>query len=341
MNLLSGQTEEAFSRAAAEGRPVFLLDEGGSCVVSGCPERLAVGETLGDYLLLPDEDGGFYEGSMFRLGRMFCVRCVKYGSGKLGEILDDHEISFLMQLTDGMRTHAAFHRSMEYDLSVMWEKKGLLQKHCASQEAELLFRQLEKSLYRVSVGSRNSYEYMNLMYSAAPKTVVDIARLCRELASRCGELLSSAGRSVMYIGPQAERMYVRSTARCALAAVLNGVQNSLLYSPRSSVPKLEVSRSGRYIQILIENKNRCEGGISVEVRGGYGIPIIRRFAALTGGSLELNLEGSTATLKLLIPAATEEEIAEYALEEAASYEYRDGVPDYIRLQMSQVVYMYE
>ncbi len=333
----------SFTRAAAEGRPVFVLDETRRCILSGCPERLAVGESIDDFLLLPHTDGGVHESSMLRLGRTFCVRYMDVTDGTVGEILGGNEMSMLMQLTDGVRNHAAFHSAMEYDLSLLWEKKNQLHRLISSDAAEELFGQMEKALYRVSAGSRNSYEYSGLMYAAAQRTVVDIARLCRELVTRCNSALSDVGRSIILRCAEGERMYIRSTARSALAAMLNAVQNALLYSPRESVPVLELTRDGRHIRIEISNVNALfgrEDAAQASIRGGYGIPILRRFAALTEGELSLSLSGQRAVVSLCIPSASEEEMAEYALEEAAVHEFREDIPDYIALRMMQVADMY-
>lgn len=335
----------AFSRAAAEGKPVFVLDGQRRCLLSGCRERLAEGECIDD-LLLPalEHNGAVFEGSLCRLGHMYCVRYIEVQGMYMGEILSADEVSFLAEYTDGMNGHAALYSSMEYDLSVIWEKKHALEqvlRDSGSDVRELIY-QLERPLYRVSANSRNVYEYLNMMRASSARTVVDIAKLCGDVVYRCNEALVGSGRRVECRLPQSEKLYIRADVRHAVAAVLNIVQNALLYSPKNSVPMLEVRRSGRRIFVTVENENaRASGEETVcTVRSGYGIPIIRRFAALTEGELRLSLDGDIAAVRLDVPAASEEDIAEYALEEAVLYRFEDGAPDYVQLQMMMVADMY-
>ncbi len=347
MNDSSERLLAAFSRAAAEGKPVFVLDGQKRCLLSGCRERLAQGECIDDLLLPPKEQtGSCYEGSLCRFGMMYCVRYIEADGLYMGEILSANEVSFISEYTDRMSSHAAMYSSMEYELAAVWKSKHALEQLLSesSEEVRELIRRMERPLYRVSAGSRNVYEYLSMMYSARRNTVVDMARMCRELVIRCNESLSACGRHVELRLPQDEKLYIRADIRHAVAAVLNAVQNALLYSPKATVPLLEVRRSGRRILITTENENSRVSDAAAAVcvmRGGYGIPIIRRFAALSGGELNMSLEADIAVVRMDIPAATDEEIAEYALEEAVLYRFEDGAPDYVQLQMMIVEDMYE
>lgn len=333
-----------FSDAAAEGRNVFVLDEHRRCLVSGCKERLKPGECIDDFILTSGRcSGGSYEGSLCRMGHMYCVRYTEAQGIYVGEILSSNEVSFLAEHTDGIGGHVSVFSSMEYDLSLIWEKKHALEQLIdAAPEIRDVMYQMERPLYRVSASSKNAYEYLSMVCAAPRRTVVDVVRLCKELTERCNSALSSSGRRVECRLPQGEKLFIRSDVRHIVSAVLNAVQNALLYSPRDSVPVLEVCRIGRRVRITIENVNQRDTGEDIRriFRSGYGIPILRRFAALVGGELDLELEGAVAFVRMDIPAATEEDIAEYALEEAVTHSFSDGAPDYVQLQMMLVADMY-
>ncbi len=343
MNVAYELLYRVFSDAAAEGRPVFVLDERRRCIVSGCTERLDIGECIDDYLLASGQHfGESYEGTLCRVGKMYCVRYIREQEIYVGEILSSSEISFLAEHTDGIGSHISVYSAMEHDLSLIWERKHALELLlCDMPQARELIYQLERPLYRVSSVSKNAYEYLSMVCAAPRRTVVDIVRLCYELIQRCNDSLSASGRRIEYRLPQGERLYVRTDVRHAVAAVLNAVQNALLYSPRDSVPVLEVLRSGRSVHISIENVNSSSSGdIRRLLSAGYGIPIIRRFATSVGGELALDLEGAIASVRMDIPVATEEDIAEYALEEVVIRSFDDGIPDYVKLRMMQVTDMY-
>ncbi len=340
---ITNSVQGEFMQAVASGKPVFVLDAERCCIMSGCAERLAVGECLDDFIP-PSHDSGLCESTMYRLGQMYCVRYMPFGGGYVGEILGSNDISYLMQFTDGMRSNAAYYSSIEYELSVIWENKHIIEKLLSKSDVAMQhIHRIEKSLYRMNAGSKNACEYMNVMYSAHKNTAVDIAKLCNELAARCNRELLEIGRHVEFRADDSEKLYIRSDSRCALAAMLNLVQNSLLYSPKECNPAFSIRSNGEQVHICIENQNALfgtEAESAVGFRGGYGIPIVRRFVSLADGVLTCNLEQAKAAVHITIPLVAVEEIADFVLEDVRLYEYATGVPDYIQLQMMQVVDMY-
>lgn len=332
------------SAAIAEGKPMFVLDEQRRCIMSGCRERLDHGELLEHYLAtsrLVDDD--IYEGPFLRMGRAYCVRYMQVRDIYIGEILSANELSLLMDNTDGVSGPLSLYSSMEYDLSMIWRSKAALEQALGSvsKEVQDLFYQMERPLYRISANTRNLYEYFGMICNPPQRTAVDIVRLCEKVVGRCNECLLPVGRHIECHLPREDKIYVRSDIRHATAALVNAVQNALLYSPKSCVPVLELHCSGRMVSIRVENTNitfgrEPEPDISF-VRSGYGIPIMRRFVSHVKGELELSLEDAVASVTLHMPILTEEEISEYALEAVyIGAEYDAGVPDYITLQMIQV-----
>ena len=332
------------SYAIAQGRPMFVLDEQRICIMSGCRERLDHGEALERFLAGTKAlENGMYEGPFLRLGRSYCVRYMQVQDIYVGEILSANELSMLMDSTDGVGGPLALYGSMEYDLSDIWRGRYALEQELGADNARLreLLDKLERPLYRISANVRNIYEYFSMICNAPHRTAVDIVGLCERIAGRCNECLQPVGRHIECRLPIGEKLYIRSDIRHATAALINAVQNALLYSPRSCVPVLKLSRSGRTVILSVENTNAMFGREAEPdiryMRSGYGIPMLRRFASHINGELQLSLEDAVAVVTLKMPAVTEEEISEYALEEAyTGVEYDAGVPDHITLQMLQV-----
>ncbi len=332
------------SSAIAEGKPMFVLDEQRRCLMSGCRERMDQGEILDHYLATSRRvNDEIYEGPFLRMGRSYCVRYMQVGEIYVGEILSANEISLLMDNTDGVGGPLSLYSSMEYDLSIIWRSKHALEQELGgvSKAVRELFYQMERPLYRISANTRNLYEYFSMICNAPQRTAVDIVRLCEKVVGRCNESLLPVGRHIECHLPRDNKIYIRSDIRHITAALVNAIQNALLYSPKDCVPAVEMYCRGRMVSIRVENAN-ASFGMEQEpdirlVRSGYGIPIIRRFISHVKGELELSLEDAVATVTLNMPVLTEEEISEYSLEAAyIGAEYDAGVPDYISLQMIQV-----
>lgn len=345
MEMTEHQIYDAFHAAAADGCPVILLDNRRVCLISGCRDRLAVSECVDEHVAtLSQRSGGCYEGTFCRHGHMYCIRYMAIGGLYIGEILGTNEVSFLADLTDGVGNHVTAYGTMEHELAKAWEKQRDLDRLLldSSPEVRELMRELESSLYRVSANNRNVYEYLNMLRATGRRVAVDMAKLCRELACRCNEALRPTGRSIEYKVPMEERIFIRADVRHAVAALLNAMQNALMYSPKDSVPFVEVKSGGRKLFVIIQNerKYRDDATAVYTLRNGYGIPMIRRFVSITGGELTLDLESSTASVVMSIPMISAQEIAEYALEETGLYKYQGAGPDYVELQMLQVADMY-
>ena len=332
------------SAAIAAGKPMFVLDEQMVCLMCGCRERLDVGECLSRFLLsVKMAENDMYEGPFLRLGHSYCVRYMQVQNIYIGEILSSNELSLLMDNTDGVGGSMALYSSMEHDLAAIWRSKHLLDAELSggSEEVRRLLYQIERPLYRISANSRNIYEYFSMICTPPVRTAVNVMTLCERIVGRCNECLAAVGRHIECRLPQREKIYIRADIRHATAALINAIQNALLYSPESCVPMLEVRITGRTVSIIVQNTNVMFGKeLQPDIRSmrvGYGIPMIRRFMVHAKGELELSLEDAVATVTMLLPVAAEEEITEYALEEAYPVmEYDAGVPDYITLQMMQV-----
>ena len=103
-------------------------------------------------------------------------------------------------------------------------------------------------------------------------------------------------------------------ARHAVEALLNAIQNALLYSPRDCEPTVTMSSaekdSVRYMRLSISNESSVSFGRESSERLGfdfghrhmsYGIPIIREFVGAAGGSLNISEAGGRYCLTLDIP----------------------------------------
>ena len=154
-------------------------------------------------------------------------------------------------------------------------------------------------LYRIENTVKNMYaESCNMFrYFTAkegePAAVVDAVYLVGSLVERCNLFLAKCGRELRFLC-DCESLEIAVNARHAVEALLNAIQNALLYSPRDCEPTVTMSSaekdSVRYMRLSISNESSVSFGRESSERLGfdfghrhmsYGIPIIREFVGAT------------------------------------------------------------
>ena len=128
---------------------------------------------------------------------------------------------------------------------------------------------------------------------------------------------------------------------------MNAVQNALLYSPKETEPILTVcyreSRGRKFVEIRVVNESSMfsskdfSGSVDVNFsyqRMGYGIPIIKRFAQVSGGWFDMTEENGRVTVTISLPAAHYGSGAELPLRKPSAAQYDTGIPDFTEIMCS-------
>lgn len=188
-----------------------------------------------------------------------------------------------------------------------------------------------------------------MLYRTQRETVVDAGELCENLAKRCNAALAKCGRRIeALIDPGS--LYIYADSRRAVVALVNAVQNALLYSPKETEPILTVcyreSRGRKFVEIRVVNESSMfsskdfSGSVDVNFsyqRLGYGIPIIKRFAQVSGGWFDMTEENGRVTVTISLPAAHYGSGAELPLRKPSAAQYDTGIPDFTEIMMREVV----
>lgn len=338
---------------STKDRPLFLLDGGLCCVFSSDESMIKTGTSMLTALRreVPLPITQAVDELVFINRQFYCAMLTPVQmNGEpyyICEIVDKYRAVGLFSNTDAGADSFGTYKTMEYNISQMWQTlKQLDEKD--DIDAELL-GELRSSVYKLSACVKNGSQYVESIFSEEHNTLFDMNKLCTHLAERCNAVLAKCGRGIDVLC-SSENIFVHLDSRRTIVAMVNAVQNALLYSPADDVPLIVVDTEDECAVVRVENNNISysddEFSDSRDVtmsyqRTGFGIPIMRSFAERAGGSCSLEYAGGRAVLTLKLPLATEEEIACYHLEERFVGVYKTGLPDFLDIRMQEVVHIFE
>lgn len=297
---------------------------------------------------------------IFIRGELHCAELIPQGGHLTGRlyvcrITDYRHTLEQLSKTDGVYCVSPAFKSLEEGMDSVLATSEELRRTAEDN----LWYDIIVRLYRIENTVRNMYaESCNMFrYFTAkegePAAVVDAVYLVGSLVERCNLFLAKCGRSVRFLC-DSERLEIAVNARHAVEALLNAVQNALLYSPRDCEPTVAMScaerDSLRYMRLSISNESSVSFGRETSLRLGldfghrrmsYGIPIIREFAASAGGSLNISEAGGRYCLTLDIPlyrsGAAESSPRRIELGEYPDILFCGSRLDPVRLKMEQVI----
>ncbi|MBQ8171909.1 MAG: sensor histidine kinase [Oscillospiraceae bacterium] len=318
---------------------------------------LTEGDTLTDMLheppQLPLECR--YDGTVTINGVFYCVRIfpLQASSHCLCEILSSTDISEMSTRTDSAANILPSLNAVKFSVSNMRHDINVLKMHGSSDiNISGSIESLDNNLMRIELLTSNFTELYSMKYIPARKVLFDVSELCRKLTLRCNTVLSQCDRCISYI-EGFEKLYVRADSRRAVVALVNAVQNALMYSPFDSVPQLAVysENDGRTKNVVIrlENDNALYTGTESDnteeldfcsQRDGLGLLTIKCFAQLAGGKIKFNSKGHRTVLTLTLPMADMDEIHNYRLEKLSDMDCCDDIFDTVEQRMMEVVHLF-
>lgn len=258
--------------------------------------------------------------------------------------------------TDGVYCVSPAFKSMEIGMDSVLEMAEDLRR---TAEENLWYDMIVK-LCGIESSVRNMYAETCNMFryftssEGEPASVVDAVYLVGSLVERCNLFLAKCGRELRFLC-DSESLEIAVNARHAVEALLNAIQNALLYSPRECEPTVVMSQvdrdSMRFMRLSISNESSVSFGRETSSRLGldfghrkmsYGIPIIREFTVSAGGSLNISESGGRYCLTLDIPLYRGNSGSEVSMRRIELGEYPDILfvgnrLDPVRLKMEQVV----
>lgn len=288
-------------------------------------------------------------------GRFYSVRIVPLEDDLyICEFFDRNMILSLAENTDIYDKILPIINDVEYNTAALWRgynvlrSKLELEQHEDDQRCAL---ELEKHLTSLNSVIKNVSEYTGMLFYT-PKTniTVNLVSIVTGVIGRCNTILAVSGRYIDFVC-EPEELYINAEVRHVICAVVNAIQNALMYSPRDCIPYVTLYKPNDkesncvVLQILNDNlmyvdqKSGEEPGINFDhQRLGYGIPIIKRFAELAGGSFSLNEENGKVRTVISIPLVNDPaaEKGVGVLKNSQYVYYKTEIPDIVELKMLEV-----
>lgn len=350
-----------FSLFSGSRNPVVYLNSDFVCVKE-TGGVMAVGENLISYLREPVTNpvANLTEVILYKNDYFYCCRImpVRNNTGKIEayicELVDSESARIISERADCASDILPLYNSVEYNSTVIWKSAEKLRSQLQENGdfkvlSEVL--QIELAMSEIISVWSNAYEYMNMQYSSQNKTVIDAGGLCRALAERCNAALAKCGRRIDTI-IEPESLFIYADSRRTIAALVNAVQNALLYSPRDSEPILAVYRTEKdgkaYVEIRLTNENIMFTSQDFKERFdinfcnqrlGFGIPLIKRFAKICGGIFSMTDENGKVVVTISLPEASDYSGAG-VLNSSYFTDYSTGVPDFVEVKMLEVVHFF-
>lgn len=340
--------------------PTAIMDDAFMCVYSNRPKLIPCDQTmLGIFqksFSLSQEK--VCSNTAMIGGCVYSVRIIPFEGYYICEFFEDSAILDLAQNSDIYEKILPIINELDYDVSAMWRGNAVLRSKLESDggyDEQIGTADIEKYLIRLNSVINNISEYANIMFNSSEGVPLDINTMLAGLIGRCNTILSETGRYVDYVS-EPGAIYIKSQARYVMSAVVNAIQNALLYSPRDCVPYVTLcredpksERGNVLLQIFNDSAmyiDRGPGGEEdkdlVFQRPGFGIPIIKRFAEMAGGSFSLTEVNGRVRVVISLPivASSYDRQGLGVLGSSHYVYYKTEIPDILDLKMREVNMMF-
>lgn len=325
--------------------PTAVFDSKLECVYS--KNGLIKKKAKADMYLKSDnsfKDSDFASTMFLIKGVQYCAKIVCTGGYYVCVLFDSHELGRIAKNTDFFNRLMPIVNVIQYNLAHLWDILAQLK----TSGNNKLALDMEEYLAKINQLTQSLSEYTGMIIREPNPVRVDCCRLLKSIVNRCNTFLAKCGRYVDFVGDDSE-YYICADQRHAICAFVSAVQNSLMYSPRECVPLISLTRcdiEGKtYVVVKIINDNIYFASQSKKLyendfsahKLGCGIPMIKHFMEEIGGEFTLDEVNGQAVALMKIPAikALRNETIFFECEE---YTYYDtGIPDFLELQMREVV----
>lgn len=322
----------AKSICRSESFPMLIVDDQLFCVYSSCSKLVPVGTMISLFIKEPIEIPLKKERDviLIREDVSYCARFIPI----------DKKYSFcqLLSVSDIM-TMAAYtdmYSAIEGRFFLLDECSGNIKKYAEKmfdglppktklKNMQMLDLNAEISKLNFLLNSMSDYAYMALSSNSVDE-IIDTHAMVEWLINKSNAVLSECGKCLEFI-TEIGAYFIYSNQRYAIIAILNAMQNALLYSPISDVPIVSLTKSERDNKkyIVVQIVNSIESFTKADEKSdpdficrrcGLGIPLIKKFVQRAGGEFYFEKSGSKARVGIMIP--------EYIPEDKDTFEMEGG-----------------
>lgn len=284
-------------------------------------------------------------------GKQYCSRVSVHDNLFFCELFSSEDLFAMADKSDIYEKILPFIDNFEHNIAVMWSSISTLTKKLEIEERFDDIKQLadiRKSTMYLNAAGKNIFEYANMFYPKVTYKKIDTYALVEGIINRCNEALGGCGRRIEFFADKND-YFIKANQRHCVTALINALQNALLYSPVDCCPTVTLSRSvfTDVPYAILQVTNKCNVRFEEVKRTsdlnfscqriGCGIPIIKRFAEETGGSFGMEEKNGTMTVTLKLPIIVNEKTGEMVLEQSEYTYYNTGIPDIVDLKMFEVV----
>lgn len=334
--------------------PVAIVDKDLKCVYSNRPKLLPENASI-EGVFCGDTKGLLYDPKAKPAvidGCSYSVRVTPIDEGLyVCEFFDSSSVFALAENTDLYSRIYPMTDVIERNVAELWRGFSTLEETLQGDNPDALkiAMDMKKRVVELNSCSKNISVYTRML-KFTPRGIepINLAPLARSVAERCNTALSNLGRCVDFVCEENE-IYINAHQYHVVCALVNAIQNALMYSTRDCVPCLTLSKredadGGKAVIALVNNSslyiNSDEPSVNLAgQRVGYGIPIIKRFAELSGGTFELSEENGTFTALIELPLLSETVLRNMGHQlSSGGYEYyKTGIPDIVELKMLEII----
>lgn len=334
--------------------PAALMDNRFVCVYSNRPKLLPHNKSMisvfqkivtlpiaKTHITMAMLDGCFYG-----------VKIVPYDEWlNFCEFFDSAELLYLAENTDVYDKLIPVITGVEYNTAALWRVYSNLKSKLECDDHEDVTScaaEMEKHLVGLHSFTKNISEYLNMLfYTPTTRQTLNLAPIMMGIVARCNTILAASNRYIDYICEES-MILINAESRHVVVAVVNALQNALMYSTRDCIPYVTLFKPDikdcdyAVLKILnnsamyIEEKNDETEFDFGRRRLGYGIPIIKRFAELAGGSFSMREENGMISTEITLPLV-EKMNPNIGVFNSSRYVYfKTDIPDILDLKMLEV-----
>ncbi len=341
----------AESICRSESHPMLIVDKMLCCVYSTRTKLVPVGTLLSIFLKDPIETPLKKEKDTVLIldDVSYCARFIPIDKGySLCHLLDFSAIMTMAAFTD-------MYSVVEQRFSLLEECSGNIRNYVGKlseglplktklKNMQMLDLQAETNRLDFLLNGMSDYVYTALSANENNE-IIDTHALVDWLVRSANTALAECGKCLDFI-TDVDAYYIYTNQRYAIIAILNAIQNALIYSPSADVPVVSLTKTVKngisYVVIQIVNDlENFKGGENdsdlVSRRGGLGIPVIKKFAQRAGGEFYFKTSGSKARVGIMIPEYIPEEKDTFELESSGFSVYDYGGKNIVNIMMQDVI----
>lgn len=217
-----------------------------------------------------------------------------------------------------------------------------------SELSNAIFK-IKQSVSYIGSLTNNAFEYISIASNKPSFKRLNVVSFCEMLVTRCNAVLAKCNRYINFYS-EALELFVLFDARHALSALLNIMQNALIYSPRDSSPSIIIRRkavgSCSYVEVRVLNETNTFQDDDFEnikntrfsyQRVGFGNRIIEGFVNECGGELEVVQQDGKYILTMTFPEVVGTDTPFIHFEAPAENDFDNTISKMVEMKILNVV----